>query len=231
MFAAFAIVAVLLATTGLYGVMSYAVSQRTPEIAVRLALGAPVRAIAASVVGRSVALAAIGASLGLVGALALAQAMTSVLFGVTTTDPATYAGRGARWPWPPRSPRPGCRCGAPPTSTRFRACGESRGWGLGAGRATVAATKVRLSGEIAGPPSTSSATATRQRDRLARAPVPSPQPLARDALVIVLRAQAFEQLDRLGIRLHALHRAVGHVHRGLAAAIHAASRRRPSTTR
>ena len=60
MFTAFAVVAVLLATTGLYGVMAYAVSQRTPEIAVRLALGAPVRTIAASVVGRSLALAAIG---------------------------------------------------------------------------------------------------------------------------------------------------------------------------
>ena len=64
LFAAFALVAMLLATTGLYGVMSYAVSQRTPEIAVRLALGAPARAIAASVIGRSVALAAIGAVAG-----------------------------------------------------------------------------------------------------------------------------------------------------------------------
>ena len=92
LFAAFALVAILLATTGLYGVMSYAVSQRTPEIAVRLALGAPAQAIAASVIGRSVGLAAIGASLGLAGALALAQAMRSVLFGVTTTDPPTYLG-------------------------------------------------------------------------------------------------------------------------------------------
>ena len=92
MFAAFAIVAVLLATTGLYGVMSYAVSQRTPEIAVRMALGAPVTAIAAAVVGRSVALAALGAVLGMGGALALSQAMTAVLYGVTATDPATYAG-------------------------------------------------------------------------------------------------------------------------------------------
>ncbi len=95
LFAAFALVAILLATTGLYGVMSYAVSQRTPEIAVRLALGAPARAIAASVIGRSVWLAAIGASLGLAGALALAQAMRSVLFGVTATDPATYLSAAA----------------------------------------------------------------------------------------------------------------------------------------
>jgi predicted permease len=92
MFAAFAIVAVLLATTGLYGVMSYAVSQRTPEIAVRMALGAPGSAIAFAVVGRSVALAALGAVLGMGGALALTQAMRAVLFGVTATDPATYSG-------------------------------------------------------------------------------------------------------------------------------------------
>jgi putative ABC transport system permease protein len=92
MFAAFAIVAVLLATTGLYGVMSYAVSQRTPEIAVRMALGASVKAIAVAVVGRSLALAGLGAVLGLGGALALSQAMTAVLFGVTSTDPATYLG-------------------------------------------------------------------------------------------------------------------------------------------
>jgi putative ABC transport system permease protein len=92
MFAAFAIVAVLLATTGLYGVMAYAVSQRTPEIAVRMALGAPVTAIAAAVVGRSVALAALGAVLGMGGALALSQAMTAVLYGVTATDPTTYLG-------------------------------------------------------------------------------------------------------------------------------------------
>jgi ABC-type antimicrobial peptide transport system permease subunit len=95
MFAAFAGVAVLLATTGLYGVMSYAVSQRTPEIAVRMALGAPDSAIAASVVGRSMALAALGTVLGMGGALALSQAMTAVLFGVTATDPATYSSAAA----------------------------------------------------------------------------------------------------------------------------------------
>ena len=95
MFAAFAIVAVLLATTGLYGVMSYAVSQSTSEIAVRIALGAPVTAIATAVVGRCVALAALGTILGMGGALALAQAMSAVLFGVTATDPATYSGAAA----------------------------------------------------------------------------------------------------------------------------------------
>jgi putative ABC transport system permease protein len=57
-----------------------------------MALGAPVTAIAAAVVGRSVALAALGAVLGMGGALALSQAMTAVLYGVTATDPTTYLG-------------------------------------------------------------------------------------------------------------------------------------------
>ncbi|MEZ5289952.1 MAG: ADOP family duplicated permease [Vicinamibacterales bacterium] len=95
LFAAFAGVAVLLAATGLYGVMSYAVSQRTPEIALRLALGASGRDIARDVMGRTVGLAAIGAVAGLGGAALLAQGMRSVLFGVTTTDPVTYAGAAA----------------------------------------------------------------------------------------------------------------------------------------
>ena len=73
MFAAFAVIAMLLATAGLYGVMSYAVSQRSGEIAVRMALGAPARAIARQVVGQSVKLAAIGIVLGMVCAYGLAR--------------------------------------------------------------------------------------------------------------------------------------------------------------
>ncbi|MGD9905506.1 MAG: ADOP family duplicated permease [Vicinamibacterales bacterium] len=95
LFAAFALVALLLATAGLYGVVSYAVSQRTPEIAVRLALGASPGAIARDVVGGSLRLALAGAALGLAGALALAQTMTSMLFGVTATDAPTYLGAAA----------------------------------------------------------------------------------------------------------------------------------------
>jgi ABC-type antimicrobial peptide transport system permease subunit len=79
--------------TGLYGVMSYAVSQRSGDIAVRMALGAPARAIARQVVGQSVKLAAIGIVIGVAAAYALATAVASVvLFGVTPSDPATYAG-------------------------------------------------------------------------------------------------------------------------------------------
>ena len=95
LFAAFAVVALLLATAGLYGVVSYAVSQRTPEIAVRMALGASRREIARDVVGSSLRLTVIGAVAGLAGALALAQTMTSLLFGVSATDGATYAGAAA----------------------------------------------------------------------------------------------------------------------------------------
>jgi predicted lysophospholipase L1 biosynthesis ABC-type transport system permease subunit len=90
MFAAFAIVALLLASSGLYGVMSYAVSQRSPEIAVRMALGASSRRMAWDVIGRSLSLAGIGAALGVAAAFGLAQAMRSTLFGVGPADPATY---------------------------------------------------------------------------------------------------------------------------------------------
>jgi ABC-type antimicrobial peptide transport system permease subunit len=90
MFAAFAGIAVLLATAGLYGVMSHAVSQRTAEIAVRMALGASAREVARNVVGGSVKLAVLGTLIGLAGAFGLAQTMTSILFGVTASDAATY---------------------------------------------------------------------------------------------------------------------------------------------
>jgi putative ABC transport system permease protein len=92
LFAAFALVAILLAMGGLYGVMSYAVSQRAPEIAVRMALGASGRAIAGQVVGQSVRLAVMGTTIGLVCAYALASAVGAILYGVTASDPATYAG-------------------------------------------------------------------------------------------------------------------------------------------
>lgn len=90
LFAAFAIVAVLLATAGLYGVLSYAVSQRTPEIAIRIALGASTRNVATGVAGHSLKLAAVGVGIGLVASFGLAQAMRSILFGIGPSDPATY---------------------------------------------------------------------------------------------------------------------------------------------
>jgi len=90
LFAAFAILAVLLATVGLYAVMSHAVSQRRQEIALRIALGASSRDVAASVMGRSLRLAALGLTLGLIGAFALAASVRSALYGIGPSDPATY---------------------------------------------------------------------------------------------------------------------------------------------
>lgn len=95
MFAAFAIIALLLATAGLYGVVSYTVSQRTPEIAVRLALGASPGAIARDVIGGSLRLTLAGVAVGVIGAFALARAMSSMLFGVSASDSGTYLGAAA----------------------------------------------------------------------------------------------------------------------------------------
>lgn len=92
LFAALAIVAVLLAAAGLYAVMSYAVSQRKQEIAVRMALGATSRDVAAEVVGNSLKLTAFGLALGLTGAFALAVSARSVLYEIGPSDAETYIG-------------------------------------------------------------------------------------------------------------------------------------------
>jgi predicted permease len=86
--AVFAAVALLLAVAGVYGVMAYTVSQRVPEIGVRVALGATPGNIMALVVGQGLKLAAAGLALGIVLALATAQLLTGLLFGVTPRDPA-----------------------------------------------------------------------------------------------------------------------------------------------
>jgi predicted permease len=88
--AAFAAAAALLAAVGIYGVMSYAVSQRTREIGVRLAVGADPGTIRRMVVGQGMTMAAAGAAAGLVGALALTRWMASILYGVGPGDPLTY---------------------------------------------------------------------------------------------------------------------------------------------
>jgi putative ABC transport system permease protein len=92
MFAAFAVLALVLASTGLYGVISYTVGQRTQEIGVRMALGALPSDIRRLVITQGARLIAIGGVLGLAGAVLVSQTMRSVLFGVTTLDPVTYAG-------------------------------------------------------------------------------------------------------------------------------------------
>ena len=87
----FAALALTLAAIGIYGVMSYAVSQRTSEIGIRLALGAEASDIVGMIVGHAVRLAAIGLAIGVVLSLALNRTLTSLLYQTTGTDPLTFA--------------------------------------------------------------------------------------------------------------------------------------------
>jgi putative ABC transport system permease protein len=86
----FAGLALALSAIGIYGVMSYSVSQRTSEIGIRLALGAEARDILTMVVGHAVKLAAVGLGIGVVLALALSRTLTSLLFETAGTDPVTF---------------------------------------------------------------------------------------------------------------------------------------------
>lgn len=88
--ASFAAIALLLAAVGIYGVMSYAVSRRTHEIGVRIALGADPRTLLRAIVARGVAIAAAGSVVGVVVALGLTRLMQGILFGVTPTDSMTF---------------------------------------------------------------------------------------------------------------------------------------------
>jgi predicted permease len=86
----FGIVALLLATAGVFGVMSYSVSRRTREIGVRMALGAPSRDILTMILGQGLRTILIGVAIGFAGSLALTRTVESLLFGVTSTDPLTF---------------------------------------------------------------------------------------------------------------------------------------------
>jgi putative ABC transport system permease protein len=87
----FAGIAAVLGAIGIYGVLAYAVGQRTQEIGIRMALGAERGAVLRLVMGRGLVLIAIGIMLGLAGALGLTRYLSGMLFDLTPLDPATYA--------------------------------------------------------------------------------------------------------------------------------------------
>jgi len=95
LFSLFAGLALVLAVTGVYGVLSYSVSQRTQEVGIRMALGAGHRDVLRLFMGQGMRLVLLGLVIGLGGALALTRLMSSLLFGVSTTDRITFIAVGA----------------------------------------------------------------------------------------------------------------------------------------
>jgi putative ABC transport system permease protein len=91
LFTIFAVVAMLLAAVGLYGVMSYSVAQRTKEIGIRMALGARRPDVVALVVKQGMALVLMGIAAGTTLALGMTRLISGMLFGITATDPLTFA--------------------------------------------------------------------------------------------------------------------------------------------
>jgi putative ABC transport system permease protein len=92
LFGAFAAIALVLAAVGVYGVISYSVSQRTQEIGVRVALGAQRGDVLRLIVGHGALLGGIGIAIGLLGALGVTRFLRTILFGVSPFDPASFLG-------------------------------------------------------------------------------------------------------------------------------------------
>ena len=92
LFSAFGAVALLLAVTGVYGLLAYAVSQRTHEIGVRVALGAMRKDVVRMIVGQGLRLAIVGVVLGVIGAFGVTRVIGSFLYNITPTDPVTFIG-------------------------------------------------------------------------------------------------------------------------------------------
>jgi putative ABC transport system permease protein len=91
----FAVLALVLAIVGIYGVMSHTIGQRTREIGLRIALGASPSRVLRTMLGRAVGLSVLGVAVGIAGAFALTRWLGNWLYGVTATDPLTYAGISA----------------------------------------------------------------------------------------------------------------------------------------